>query len=289
MATDFDSLVDRGTLSSFAGQVATRSCVMSVANVQPMGSEAYIPVASALPVAAFVTPRYGGRKPATVIEWTSENIVAEEIAAVVAVPTQWINDATFDVEGQTEQQLAAAVARAFDAAVLFGTGAPASYPVGGLDAIAGNQTGASMALAISNAMGAIEATGLTPDGIISGTSVSAALRAAYLTAGELPSTAPMSSLWGLQVCQSPVWDSAKGDALVGDFDYLVVGLHRDVTIETSTDGILQDGAGEIIANAFQDNVTLVKAFTKVGVAVGIPVQGDGSGAAVPFSMADWTA
>ena len=50
----------------------------------------------------------------------------------------------------------------------------------------------------------------------------------------------------------------------------------------SSEAILQDGTGAIIANAFQDNLTAMKCWMRVGVAIGQP------GGAVPFEFADWT-
>ena len=52
---------------------------------------------------------------------------------------------------------------------------------------------------------------------------------------------------------------------------------------------MQDGAGAIIANAFQENLTAMKAWMRVGIAVGMPVSRETETAAVPFEFADWTA
>jgi hypothetical protein len=83
------------------------------------------------------------------------------------------------------------------------------------------------------------------------------------------------------------WDDSKGDALVGDWDMLLVGVREDITFDLSEDAVLQDGTGAIIANAFQDDLTAMRCYIRVGVAVGQPL--GPSGVASPFEFADWTA
>jgi hypothetical protein len=115
------------------------------------------------------------------------------------------------------------------------------------------------------------------------------LRAAYREAGALPGESPAQVLYGWQVSGMPDWDSTKGDALVGNFNYLLVGLVEDIRFELSSDAILQDAAGAIIANAFQENLTAMKCWMRVGVAVGMPISRQTEAAVVPFEFADWTA
>jgi hypothetical protein len=122
---------------------------------------------------------------------------------------------------------------------------------------------------------------------VSGPAIGSALRGAYLEQGALPSEAPSSSVFGIPVRVSPVWDSSKGDAVVGNFEYLVIGIRRDVSIETSRDGVLTDDDGTIIANAFQDDVTLIRAHARFACAIGKPVGASGA-PIVPFATAKWT-
>src|SRR5262245_65144910 len=56
-------------------------------------------------------------------------------------PDNWIADFGFDVEASAEAELAKAVARVLDAAVLFGTNAPATFPPGGVVGAATASTG----------------------------------------------------------------------------------------------------------------------------------------------------
>jgi HK97 family phage major capsid protein len=102
-----------------------------------------------------------------------------------------------------------------------------------------------------------------------------------------PDQAPANTLYGWPVVVTPIWDSTKGDALVGDWTYLLVGVRQDITFDRSADAIIQDGTGAIIANAFQDDLTAFRCYMRIGVAVGQPLNQAGT-AIAPFEFADWT-
>ena len=290
VATDYPNLVPRAMASELIELATTQSVVLTLGNTQRMASGlASIPVVSFRPVAGFVNPVYGGRKPATKIEWSAKQLVAEEIACALMVPNAFVDDAGFPVWENVRSMVASAIAETLDKAVLFGTGAPASYPTGGLSTLAGAaQTGADITAAIDKAAGAVEASGGIPDGIAGGALIGSALRAAYNAVGALPSEAPANTLYGWPIMQTPVWDSTKGDAVVGDWDYLLVGVRQDITFDLSDSAILQDGAGAIIGNAFQDDSTAMRCYIRIGVVVGQPLNAAGTPLA-PFEFADWSA
>src|SRR5262245_4425054 len=96
-----------------------QSVVLSLGNVRRMSRlQANIPVVTFLPVAGFVNPTYGGRKPATKIEWGVQKITAEEIACVAAVPNAFVDDVGFPLWEEVRKEFSAAIARTLDAAVL---------------------------------------------------------------------------------------------------------------------------------------------------------------------------
>jgi hypothetical protein len=279
VATVYENLIPRTMAREVIADLPKESATLKLGRRLTMPSGlTTIPVVSFMPAAGFVTPRYGGRKPATKIEWTAQNVQAEELACTLALPNAYIDDAGFPVWEQ-----------ALDAAVFYGTGAPAAFPAGGLAGLAGApQVGADAPAAIDKAAGILEAQGVTPNGIVAGPAIGTALRAAYREAGALPGEAPAQVLYGWDVGQAIDWDSTKGDAIVGDFSYLLVGLVEDITFELSSEAILQDGTGAIIANAFQDNLTAMKCWMRVGIAVGLPISRLTETAATPFEFAKWT-
>jgi HK97 family phage major capsid protein len=241
-------------------------------------------------VAGWVNPRYGGRKPATKVEWTAQNVQAEECACVLALPNAFLNDAGYPVWEQVRPLVAGAIAEAIDAAVLFGTAAPAAFPAGGIAGLAGAAaTGADAIEAIDNAAASVEAGGATPNGIAASSLIGTALRQAYRAAQALPDQAPANQIYGWPVIRTPDWDSSKGDALVGDWNYLLVGVREDITFDMSEEAVIQDGTGAIIANAFQDDLTAMRCYIRLGVAIGQPISPESDAPVAPFEFADWTA
>ena len=89
---------------------------------------------------------------------------------MAAIPDVYIDDTsgTWSPRESAENELAKAVARVLDAAILWGVNAPAGFPVGGVAAAAGAaQTGATALEAIDKALSVIETDGLVPNGIAS--------------------------------------------------------------------------------------------------------------------------
>jgi Phage capsid family len=285
-----DQFLPRGVAQDFIGAIEEASMALALGRTMRM-SEATesIPIVAFRPQAKFVTPAYGGRKPATEIRWTAVEIRAEEVAATIPVPNAWIMDAGFDVEGQVERELANAMAWAIDQAILEGIGAPASFPTGGVLAFADAVTGPDAMDTISEAFENLEAKGIMPDGVAAGASIGSALRGAYQEARALPGVAPANSLWGVPVRRSLAWEPPP-DAIVGGWQYLAIGIREDVTFGRSNDGVLLNDAGAIIASAFQDNVTLVKVYARIGCAIGMPARAK-PGAIEPqkpFAKATWS-
>jgi Phage capsid family len=288
--TVYENLIPRSMAREMIAAAEQESVVLELGRrlVMPSGLMS-IPVVSFLPAAGFVNPRYGGRKPATKIEWTAQNVQAEELACVLAIPNAFVDDAGYPIWDQVRPIVATAMAEALDAAVLFGAGAPAGFPVGGIAGLAGAaQVGADAPAAIDAAAAVLEAGGVQPDGIVASPVIGTALRQAWAAVNALPSEAPSQVLYGWPVRTTIDWDATKGDALIGDWDYLLVGLREDITFDLSEDAILQDNTGAIIANAFQEDLTAMRCYMRVGIAIGQPLSPQTEAAIVPFEFADWT-
>lgn len=116
----------------------------------------------------------------------------------------------------------------------------------------------------------------------------AALRQSQMAAGFGPVSAEAAArLFGLPVETTVYWDSGKGDALVGDWTQLVIGIREYISYELSTDGVLVDPGGAIQVSAFQDDMTLLRVHLRVAAAVAQPV-GPAGTPVVGFEFADWT-
>lgn len=292
-ATDYANLIPGTVAGDLIRGVVEGSAVMRLARTTrvPAGVTS-IPVVSVMPAAGFVAAR-GGRKPATVIEWSAEKITPEEIACVVGIPDDFIEDNTFPVWDEVRPLLAEALAIALDDAVLWGIGAPASFPVGGVEAVAGAPvTGPTPLDAVNAAMSVVELSGLLPTGHAAGARAKPSLRMmrdgngnlVYLPA--ITAGAP-DTLFGLPISFSQGFDGGTtAELLTGDWTKLVVGVRQDIRYELSTDGVLTDGDGVVTANAFQDDLTLMRVYMRVGVAIGRPRNRAGA-LTKPFALAEF--
>lgn len=258
----------------------------------PTGMEK-IPVVSVAPQAGFVSPAYGGLKPIGQVEWSTQSIVPEEIAVTLSIPNAFLDDAGFPVWENVRPLVASAIAKTFDAAVLSGTNAPASYPAGGLVAPAwatAVAAGATASAALGAAFSTEEGKGLDVDGILGGPALNSLMRT--LGIGFEQAQTPPTSIWGVPFSTTPTW--AIGGtapyklALVGGWEYVIVGIREDLQIDLSTEGVLTDGAGKVLVNAFQQDSTLMRAYMRVGVAVGKPVGLDGTTATPPLALSQMT-
>lgn len=290
MATDYEGLLPKNVASEVIKAAREQSAVLSLARVRnlPAGTES-IPVTSFLPTASFVNA-HGGRKPITKMEWSAAVVRPEEIAVTIAIPDDFVADATFDVWGEVAPALSEAIAEAFDMAVLFGTGAPATYPSGGIINGLTPVTGNDLYDAFNEAMGAIEATGLAPNGILGDVGARKHVRGLRDADGrplfyeDATGGAP-ARLLGLPYGYTAFWDSqAGGDFIVGDWSKLLVGIRQDIRVETSKDGVLFDEEGNVVVSAFQDDSTLMRAYVRIGVAVGKPVTRRSTDPAEPFAL-----
>jgi HK97 family phage major capsid protein len=267
-------------------EATDRSVALRLGATQRMtAAQLSIPVLSALPQARFLAA-VGAVKPATDIQWSSEQITAEEVAATVAVPRAWIDDSAFNLWGEIRPRLAEAVAKAVDDAIISGVGAPASFPVGGILAMGNPPVQAEdspdqpdLVQAISLAMGRIEATGLDVTGFAGRTTVRGAFRNLRSSTGEWLVWQPGSgsgpgSLYGSPLVFSKIGftPAASADLIVGAWDLMVLGLREDMRFDLSEHGVLTNATTRAVeVSAFEQDMVLMRVWMRLGYAVGRPV------------------
>jgi HK97 family phage major capsid protein len=298
-----DSTLVPTTIASQIIQAATeQSVVLNLATQQPMPTGAMsVPIIQTLPTSGWVNGA-GGRKPATTVEWSSEALVPEEVAATIAVPQSLIDDAGIPLWSSVQQAVVDAIAFSIDSAILFGDNAPPSFLTGGIvgDAITDGRVAhvpttvapaVDLAEAINKAMADVENDGLTPTGDAADVSIKSKLRGLRTTTGEplfLPNLGAeaYATCYGLPIVfsASGAFDTAIADLITGDWTKLIVGVRQDLRVETSTDGVIADATGNVIVSAFQDNQVLLKVFARLGYVVGKPVTRRAGSPANPFGL-----
>jgi HK97 family phage major capsid protein len=106
------------------------SVVLQSFPIVNMGTKiTHLPVLATLPQAGWVTEVIDatGVKPTSEVDWVDRTLVAEEIAVIIPIHENVLEDATVDILTEITTRGGEAIGEVLDLAVLFGTNKPASW------------------------------------------------------------------------------------------------------------------------------------------------------------------
>lgn len=264
------------------------------------------PVIAALPTASFVTGEdvdsTTNRKPVTSAEWDNRTIEAEEIAGIVIIPENVLDDAApdFDLWAELRPLIAEAVGVTLDGAVFFGTNAPASWPDGLVPAAiaAGNvyaegTSGVDLAEDINQTIALVETDGYDATAAYARRTLRSRVRGLRDDNGQpiiQPPTAGASvpSLYGADFfyVTNGAWDNDEATVLVGDPSYAVLGLRQDITykfLDQASVTVTIGGTPTLISLAERDLLAL-RFKMRVGFQTAEHLTRDGGEDAYPFAV-----
>lgn len=244
------------------------------------------PVMSLLPVAYWVGGDTG-LKQTTAAQWKNKYLVAEELATIVPVPDAVLDDEAFPIWDEVRPYLVEAAGALIDAATLFGTGKPASWTddaivVGAADA--GNEVvraaaDQDLASDLNDAAALVATSGFSPNGY----ALDALLRyqvqdlrndqGTPIFSQTLAGGSSVPSLYGLNAAfiNNGAFDLDAAEAIVGDWGKAIIGIRRDITITTHTEGVISDDDGKVILNLMQQDSAAIRLVMRLGFAVANPV------------------
>ncbi len=126
--TDVGSLIPEEVRREILSDVAATNPLLQLARRLPdlSRAQARMPVLSALATAYFVTGDTG-LKQTTEMAWANKYIDAEELAVIVPIPQNVIDDVDYDLWAEIKPGIVDALNLAIIQAVLFGTNIPASW------------------------------------------------------------------------------------------------------------------------------------------------------------------
>jgi HK97 family phage major capsid protein len=308
----YNNLVSRTSAQALIPEVVSNDILGGLMNesaalqmfrqVRMATNQTRMPVLSALPTAYFVTGDTG-LKQTTQVDWSNKFLNVEELATIVPIPEAVFDDANFDVWGNIRPLLTDAIARALDAAVIFGTNKPASWaPAIVTDATsAGNVINrsvgtprtdkAGLAGYFSDAFAQVEADGFAVNGIVANTIYKGMLRNTRDANGNLLAEVSPSSVFGETVSypMRGLWPAAgvgAAEAIAGDFTQAILGIRQDITYKVITEGVIQDNTGVIQYNLPQQDMIALRVVFRCAFQTANTLNYDNptAGTRYPFSV-----
>jgi len=282
--TDVAALIPEEVADELIRNATEDSAALTLFRRIPVGrAQVRVPVLSALPVAYWVTGDTG-LKQTTEINWANKYLNVEEIATIIPVPDAVAEDMEANVWDEAAPYLVEAAGRTLDAAVFFGTNAPASFPtnISAAAAAAGNTVTESALAAAGGFMGdfdaalaLVEGDGFDADGVVAARSARGRFRSARSTTGDrvdaMRLSGDLNEIDGLRVVYPmrglfPAGGAAGTNVrlFVGDWSEFVLGVRRDITMDIFREGVIQDNVGTIIYNLMQQDMTAIRLTFRVG-------------------------
>jgi len=325
------SLIPEDYARGIIKNVTQMSAAMRLCNRRRMTRQTQrMSVMTAKPTAAFVAAGAApfdstdvGLKSITRATWADLTMTAEPVACIVMIPDHYLEDQAYDLWGEMRSECEEAIAAAIDAAVFFGTGAPASWPASIVAhaTAAGNvvtvPTGVDLAADLNSTMGAVEADGFYPNGWFYDLKEKATLRGLrdqnrqFLWSTRGPSNTGLQNagdgdgdiaartrdvrqqgeIWNLPAYTSAMGLTGFGIAtgntryITGDFDKAYLGVRSDIRVKMLTEATLTDGADTW--PLAQRDMTAMRLVTRVAYVTANPVTRENPtiGTRSPFAVA----
>lgn len=237
------------------------------------------PVLAMLPQAGFVNGDTG-LKAVTEMAWARKSIYVGELACIVPIPINVLDDAAYPIWEEVYPAVTEAMAREVDLATLArrDPNAPAQWP----DALIpgtiaqGNTvtvgTGGDIFEDISNAMALLEEDEYDVNGVFARRSLKTDFRN-FRTANGLPlfqdfQSGNTGNPYGVPTYYggAGIWNAAAGNpvALLGDWSQVAYAIRRDMTFQIFDTGVITNDQNEIVYNLMQQDMVALRVFMRFG-------------------------
>lgn len=233
-------------------------------------------VLDGLPMAYWVGSTNNGRKNLTEMAWANKYIVPEELAVIVPIKEDVLDDASVDIWAQVRPRLVEAIGKKIDQAILVGVDKPVGFRADLLTSIlnAGAyvaQGSGTLYSAINDAMVKVEESGYNPTGIIGGVDVKGKFRMMLDTSGQPIKGTEIDELPKAYI-DNGAWDKTKAQMIVGDFTQAVYSIRQDITYKLLTEAVIQDpSTGDIKYNLAQEDMVALRVVMRLGWEIPNPI------------------
>ncbi len=251
---DVATLIENEYSSRLLASAAAESGVLSAFPRIDLGTRiTNMPVLASLPNAAWVgesATDASGVKPTAEATWANRQLVVEEVAVIIPVHENTLDDATTDLLESLTDLGGTAIGRKLDQAVIFGVDKPLTWTS---KSLLGAATAASNLFPVSSTAGEddlagsiyqaaeiVDDSGADPTTILSRSGIRYALANLRNSQGgsvwqqSLSANGdPTDSIAGLDASyvRNGAWDRTKALAIVTDRSRVIIGVRQDVTVK----------------------------------------------------------
>lgn len=233
-------------------------------------------VLDSLPIAYFVDESTNnGRKNLTKMAWDKKYINAAELAVIVPIKENVLNDTSIDIWAEVKPRIVEAFGKKIDNAIFNGTDKPADWRAGLIPSIvtAGAEVteGDNLYSDINDVMTKVEESGYNVTGLLGGVGLKGKFRMLTDTTGQPIKGTEIDSL-PKAFLDNGAWDKTKSVLVAGDFSQAVYAIRQDVTYKVLTEAVIQDPSnGDILYNLAQDDMVALRVVMRLGWEIPNPV------------------
>lgn len=275
--TDVDSLIETQVANEiFEGVIKDSKALSMFRRLPNMTSDkTKLRVLDSLPVAYFVDESTNnGRKNTTKMAWDKKFINAAELAVIVPIKENVLNDSSIDIWSEVRPRIVEAFAKKIDNAMFFGVDKPTDWRAGLVPSViaAGaevTETG-KLYSDINDVMTKVEESGYEVNGILGGVGLKGKFRMMTDTTGQPLNTTEIGSI-ERAFMDNGVWDKSKSTLIAGDFSQAVYAIRQDVTYKILDQAVIQDTDGSILYNLAQDDMVALRVVMRLGWEIPNPV------------------
>jgi HK97 family phage major capsid protein len=278
-----DPLIPTPVAAEVIKELPKSSVVMQLARKRPMSTKSLRqPVLSVLPEAYFVDGDQG-LKQTTKQDWENLVLIAEEIAVIVVIPDNYLDDAQVPIWDEVRPEIVSAFGRKIDLATLFGIDKPSTWGSAVVPhaEAAGNVVTEGdfddIALDVSNLARIMAEKGASANAFAAAPGFNWRLVGLRSNDGvpiySAPTEAAPGRLYGRTVSEvdNGGWDPTQASLIAGNWQKAIVGTRTDMRFRLFTEGVISDSDGKVIVNLMQQDSVALRAVMRLGWQLANPV------------------
>lgn len=253
---------------------------------------AVMPVTSDLPDAMWVHGD-AGMKQTTAMAWKDKYLYAEELAVIVPIPINVLEDSSYDIFGEYKPRIVEKMYKKIDEAIILGKDKPPRWREGLIPSII--NAGANVAPSsntlykqVSDAMGYVEESGFEPTALLGGVSLKKAFREGFLDTTNQPLANSEVTALPRHFAANGAWDNSLAKFIVGDFKQAVYSIRKDIKFEVFDTGVLSDDEGKVVANLLQQDLVAMRVTFRLAWELPNPINilNENSETRLPFALVE---